>query len=133
MLGLNLKGFTPSYILVLVALIGAIVWWIRGMPERIRARMESDASLRRDLMEKINHLELQRLEDRKQCHAEQQELRDQLEEMQKRFDSVVRQFITYQLTVAQAIPPEAKSVHIARMLESLEPLLMDQPPHKKDP
>lgn len=134
-----LNEFTPASVSLVVAFAGVIVWWIRGMPARelakiegLKARGVSDASLRTDLMRRIGELERQLTETHTKCHEEQEALRGELRTMQQRFDGVVRQFITYQLHVAQAIPPEQKSEHINKMLESLQPLLVHQFPDQSE-
>lgn len=123
-----LREFTPASVTIIIAFSGVLVWWIRGMParelaniERVKAHALNDASLRNDLLRRIGELERQIIDDRMKCDT-------QIRDMQQRFDGVIRQFITYQLRVAQAIPPEDRSINIEHMLESLQPLLLHEYP-----
>lgn len=127
-----LSTFTPASVALIISFFGIVVWWIRGMParelaaiERIKAQAINDASLRTDLMARVSELEQQILDDRKFCDAK-------IRDMQQRFDGVIRQFITYQLTVAQAIPPEQRGQHTAAMLETLQPLLVHSYPEPSE-
>jgi len=65
----------------------AIIWWIRGIPERRRAANEGDASLRSDLLQRIRHLEDALAEQQRKCAEEQAQLR---REMQAQIDGLVR-------------------------------------------
>lgn len=48
---------TPATIGVWGLIAGIVIWWIRGEPDRRRARTEQDSSLRTDLLSRLKMLE----------------------------------------------------------------------------
>jgi hypothetical protein len=93
-------------------LIVALIWWIRGIPERKRAQTDSEAKFRLDLLRRIGELEELLSEERHACE-------ERCKVLQTNLDGLQRQFITYQLAVAQAIPPSQRSAEVNAMVESL--------------
>lgn len=77
-------------------LFAAVIWWIRGAPERRRADTEADKTLHHDqalhidslrkenvgLRERVEAVENSRFEDRKKCQEENDELRAMVRELQ---------------------------------------------------
>lgn len=137
--------FTPTAYGVW-AIFGLIaIWWIRGIPERRRAKDDGEGSLRRDLLKRIDALEAQQAQDRHE-HAEQREadrkacqdelnelrhesneqrresneLRQQIREQEKLIDGLQRQLILYQIAAGRAVPPSAE---IDDMIKALGPIL----------
>lgn len=107
-----------------------LIWWIRGIPERRRARDEGDNSLRKDLLGRIETLERERALDRRdrererrECNDEQDRLRQLIRDQEKAIDGLQRQFILFQLTVGQAIPPDKMTPEIKAMIGRLGPIL----------
>lgn len=120
MLGDVTWQWTPGAVGIWVAVIGLAAWWIRGIPDRRRARTEADGSLRKDLLARISTLEGQRATDRRECLEEQAVLHGRIRDLQAALDGVMRQFVLFQMTVAQAIPPSSRSPEIDAMIESLK-------------
>jgi hypothetical protein len=94
--------FTPTT-LTLIAL-----GWIKGIPDRKRVELDGQAKLRADLFGQIE-----------QIRADHRECEEKLQELQRGHDGLQRQFIAYQLAVAQAIPPSARSAEITSMINKL--------------
>ena len=99
--------------IALTMLAGIITWWIRGIPDRRRARTEADGSLRTDLLKRVADLEADLAEERRRCDEELRSMRDRL-------DGITRTFIQYQLAVARAVPPSQRSPEIEGMIRQLK-------------
>lgn len=105
--------FDPTFnftTLSLVALV--VVWWIRGIPDRMKVTSDYNGALRADLLKRIGDLEQLLSVERNACE-------ERCKKLQENVDGLQRQFIAYQLAVAQAIPPNARSAEINAMVKSL--------------
>lgn len=100
---------------VAVAIIAA---W-KGL---IFRRADSDDSMRKDLLSRINQLETKMLEDRKACIEEQKFLQERIREQDSIIAGLQRQFIAAQVAWAQAIPPGSLTPAIEDMVRQLRDL-----------
>ncbi|HSW91787.1 MAG TPA: hypothetical protein VLG09_04025 [Candidatus Saccharimonadales bacterium] len=103
--------FTPTT-LTLIAIV--VVWWIKGIPDRKRVELDGQAKLRSDLFGQIE-----------QIRADHRDCEEKLHKLQAGHDGLQRQFIAYQLAVAQAIPPSARSAEITSMINKLVDMAKD--------
>ncbi len=118
---------------VIIALIGAFGYWIRGTPDRLLRRNEADASLRGDLLSRIAKLEeiqiidrerhaKERKEDREECDRTTEELRQRIREQDKLIDGLQRQLIMFQVATGRALPLGDHSPEMQQMVASLSKL-----------
>lgn len=98
-----------------LAFITLIKTWPIIQQRVIEARAQQadeDQSLRTDLLSRIGELEEELREERKRCSEELQRLRGEL-------IGVTRQFVQFQLAVAQAIPPTSMTPEMIKALGDL--------------
>jgi septal ring factor EnvC (AmiA/AmiB activator) len=123
-------GTVPSWTLVGLAVMAVI----KMRPLMARIKLDGDTSLRQDLLKRVEFLEEQRETDRKECVEAQDKLRrenaeetdklhQRIREQEKVIDGLQRQLIMFQITVAEALPPERRSPEIADMIRRLGPLM----------
>lgn len=113
-------GFTWTSALVgiLNVLVGGVlVAVVRNMPALRKIKVEEDNSLRADLMGRIDHLEKQISDERRECDRELSALRAEMRAMQDKMDGLVRQLIAYQVAEARQLP---QSPQMERAIQSLE-------------
>jgi len=80
----------------------ALLWWIRGIPDRRRAESDADAALRSDygihmerlegenekLRDRLAQLEIEYEKHRKECRKETDELHELIRSMKKHMDGL---------------------------------------------
>lgn len=114
---------TPATIGIWGLIAGIFIWWIRGAPDRRRARTEADASLREDLFERITELERLRIEDRKRCQEEEDRLRERVRCLEEIIDALVDRFRALQFAVVRLVPPDKISPELERAFAALVQVL----------
>jgi hypothetical protein len=99
-----------------VLLVAAIV---KAWPHLRKLSNESDASLRHDLMERIDKLEKQLSDERRDCDKQMSELQGEMRGLRDKIDGLVRQLVAYQVAEARSgvIP---LSPQMMRAVDSLE-------------
>lgn len=108
--------FGGAGIWTLVAL--AVVWLIRIQPKMRELQNNADGSLRKDLMERIDKLEKQLLDERRECDRELEKMRVEMRGMQQTMDGLHRQLITQSSALALRLPPgTAASAAADRLVE----------------
>lgn len=119
-LGIPGLTFGGAGIWTLVAL--AVVWIIRIQPKMRELQNSADGSLRKDLMERIDKLEKQLLDERRQCDRELDAMRVELRGMQQTVDGVHRQLIAQSSSLALRLtPPNTEAAAAAdRVVERLQ-------------
>lgn len=113
-------GFTWTSALVglLNVLVGGVlVAVVRNVPALRKIKVEEDSSLRTDLMARIDHLEKQISDERRECDRELSTLRGEIKAMQDKMDGLIRQLVAYQVAEARLMPT---SPQIERAVQSLE-------------
>ncbi len=115
-LGIPGLTFGGAGIWTLVAL--AVVWLIRIQPKMRELANNADGSLRKDLMDRIDKLEKQLLDERRECDRELEKMRVEMRGMQQTMDGLHRQLITQSSALALRLPPgTAASAAADRLVE----------------
>lgn len=104
-----LLGNASGWVLVVIALVTLIKIW----PRLKELQLESDNSLRNDLLKRVASLEAELKTERESCAL-------QLAAMQLQIDGMRRQHILTQIAWLRALPDQDKSAHITHVLEVLE-------------
>jgi ElaB/YqjD/DUF883 family membrane-anchored ribosome-binding protein len=111
LLGVPGLTFGGAGIWTLVALV--VVWIIRIQPKMRELQNSADGSLRKDLMERIDKLEKQLSEERRECDREMHEMREEfrntIKAMQQTIDGLHRQLLAQSSSLALRLTPASTS------------------------
>lgn len=121
---------SPLWLVAMLVAAAVVRAWpaiMQRTNEARKHRMDADAGLRGDLLDRIKDLEQQQAhgqqrldsalaEERRRCDAEMATMRL---DFQKQVDGIMRQFLAFQVAVAQSAPPLARSSDIDSALDSL--------------
>lgn len=113
---------------LLAIVLGFIIQLRAGNRAARKIEIDADGSLRGDLLSRIKDLEeqashgQQRLDsalenEKRRCDAELASIRL---DFQKQIDGIMRQFLSFQVAIAQGMPPMKRSPEIDDALESLK-------------
>jgi hypothetical protein len=113
---------------LLAVVLGFIIQLRAGNRASRKIEIDADGSLRGDLLGRIRDLEeqasqsQQRLDsaladEKRRCDAELASMRL---DFQKQIDGIMRQFLAFQVAIAQGMPPMKRSPEIDGALESLK-------------
>ena len=122
---------SPLWVVALVFCAAIARAWPAIMGKNNEARkneLDADSGLRGDLLNRIKDLEQQQAngqqrldsalsEERRRCDAEMASMRL---DFQKQMDGIMRQFLAFQMAVAQSAPPLQRSEAIDGALEALK-------------
>lgn len=121
--------FTPATIGIWTLVGMAFVTIVKAWPaikarvnEARRIELDADGKFREDLLARLADLERERRDERREADRRHEECETTLRQVRAQLESVVRQFLAYQMASARAIPL-APSPEMQQALNSLEKLI----------
>lgn len=114
------QGLSPGAVGTWTGVVILVAALVKAWPHLRKLTNESDASLRHDLMERIDKLEKQQSDERRECDRQMTELHSEIRGLRDELAGVMRQLITYQ--VAEARRGNASVTMTPQMLRAVDSL-----------